>query len=150
MARISLFSLLLIAAFHVIAKARIDPKITEFVDLYSTESLVVATFMIAVLSFSLLESSIVSFKAIIAASLLSHDLDRRVRQLKPSDKLLLSRFVEEGRMNLQLNPEDPSVAWLESLKILMRSGESSAPGTFSYRIAPNAMDMFTKNPNLLR
>jgi len=51
---------------------------------------------------------------------------------------------------LPLNPEEPSVAWLEALKLIIRGEKSDNPRTVIYRITLNAMDAFSKNPNLLR
>jgi hypothetical protein len=49
-----------------------------------------------------------------------------------------------------LNPNDPSVAWLEALKLIVRGESTSEPGLVTYRITLSAMDGFIKNPNLLR
>ena len=53
-------------------------------------------------------------------------------------------------MTAPLNPEDPAVAWLESLKLIFRSAEPTSSSAVHYRISLEAMDLFTKNPNLLR
>ena len=150
MARLSLFLLLLICAFHIVAIADVDPKVTSFVTRYSTESVIAATITVAILMFTLLESFFASVRTALASSLLSRDLDRRVRRLKPGDKLILARFVEQNKMTAPLNPEDPAVAWLESLKLIFRSAEPTSSGAVHYRISLEAMDLFTKNPNLLR
>lgn len=150
MVRIPLFILILIATLHLIAYAELSKDITAFMAKASTASILLAALMISTLVLVLAESILSLLKTEIDTRLFARDLDRRIRQLKPADKLVLSKFVEHNRMTLPLNPEDPAVAWLEALKLIIRGEKTDTPRAMNYRITLSAMDAFSKNPNLLR
>jgi hypothetical protein len=59
-------------------------------------------------------------------------------------------FVDERKLVRELDFAEPSVAWLESIKLIQRGNGSSDGKRVPFRISLYAMDYLSRNPNLLR
>jgi hypothetical protein len=150
MLRFLSFSLIFLISLNVAAVSKINSTVTDFMRQHQTESVV-----LAVLFFSLLASEALQriWKQIFLSLQERHNSKQflsKAKSLSPSDKHILSLFVDERKMTRQLDPNEPSVAWLESIKFLYRSEGSGEGARAPYRISMYAMNHLSKNPNLLR
>lgn len=141
-----IFMLLLMAA----ASSGIDGKLTLFINEYHTTSVVLIALLGSILLLSIFELMGTQVLIIVREHIETKRFLSRVRHLSPADKHVISLFVDEKKLTRALDPFEPSVAWLESTKIIIRSGETSDGKKLVYRIALFAMDYFLKNPNMLR
>lgn len=85
---------------------------------------------------------------IVSCTIYSKKLLKVIKNLKPQDKLILSKFVIENKRELFLNSLDENTEWLASNKIIIRTG-STADKKDGYKLAIWSRDYLTKNPNLL-
>ncbi len=79
----------------------------------------------------------------------SKKLVKIVRELKPHDKHILSKFVNDERREISLSIEDLRAEWLLANKILVKTGLVENGKKVSYRLAIWARDYITRNPNLI-
>lgn len=76
-------------------------------------------------------------------------LVRIVRNLKPQDKYVLSRFITERKREIYLPAEDLSAEWLAASKIIVRTDTADERSKYGYRLSIWAWDYLVRNPNLL-
>ncbi len=150
MTRFSAFLLIFVVLMHVAALADLNPAVTSFLDQHRTESFVFAVLLSSVLIYGFFDSLQASLRITLQDCVEAKRFVQRAKKLSPTDKHVLALFVEERKLIRELDPTEPSVAWLESLKLLYR-GEGAGDGKrVPFRISIYAMDYFSKNPNLLR
>lgn len=77
------------------------------------------------------------------------DVEDRLKKLTTPEKYILSLYINEKMSERPLDPADPSVAWLESIKILANTGKISEGNKKIFKIAPFAMRVLNENPNWL-
>ncbi len=141
-----IFTLLLMAA----AGAPVDGKLTMFINDYHTASIVLVVLLVSILLLPIFDAIGKQVVIGLGERIETKRFFSRVRHLSPADKHTISLFVDERKLTCALNPSEPSVAWLESTKIILRSGDVVDGKKAIYRITLFAMDYFTKNPNVLR
>lgn len=150
MARFSAFLLIFIVLLHLAAGANLSSAITDFLDKYRTELLVSAVLLSSIVVYEFLGSFYSGLRTALLDRIEARRFIQRAKRLSPTDKHVLSLFIDERKLTRELDPSEPSVAWLESLKLIYR-GEGAGDGVkVPFRISLYAMDYFSKNPNLLR
>lgn len=77
------------------------------------------------------------------------DVEDRLKKLTTPEKYILSLYINEKMAERPLDPADPAVAWLESIKILANTGKISEGNKKIFKIAPFAMRVLNENPNWL-
>ena len=77
------------------------------------------------------------------------DVEDRLKKLTIPEKYILSLYINEKMVERPLDPADPAVAWLESIKILANTGKISEGNKKIFKIAPFAMRILNENPNWL-
>ena len=132
------------------AEAGVDNNLASFINEYHTTAVVLVVLLASILLLPVFELIGNQFTINIGEHIETKRFISRVRHLSPADKYIISLFVDERKLTRVLDPSEPSVAWLESTKIILRSGEATDGKKVAYRITLFAMDYFSKNPNTLR
>ncbi|WP_373973941.1 hypothetical protein NT239_09800 [Chitinibacter sp. SCUT-21] len=88
-------------------------------------------------------------KASISESLQKKKVIRILKILKPSDKLILSKFILEQSNEYFFNPKDTSIDWLTACKLMYPTGTIRQDQKHGYRLSVWAQDYLSRNPNLL-
>ena len=142
--------MIFIGLMNIVATTSASLAVTEFFQKHRTESLVISVILVSVLVLELLDSIYCGIRSSFMDRVEARRFLHRIKALSPSDKYVLSLFVEERKLTRELDPTEPSVAWLESIKLLYRSEGSADGAKTPFRISIYAMDYLSKNPNLLR
>lgn len=117
---------------------------------YSAILFLISFIFITILIYDFLEHITSHFRDKIYEKLHFRDFSQKVRTLGANEKYLLSLFIESKKMTCPLDPNDTSVNFLESSKIIFRTPEKKDDRFYMYRISPIAVSILRKNPNWLR
>lgn len=150
MIQVSGFLLILLALLGLIAYLGFDASITLFVQAHKTEEILLGVLLLSVLLYGAFASLVRHMKVFVADRIEARRFLSRIKRLSPSDKHILSMFVDERKLVRELDLAEPSVAWLESIKLIQRGNGSSDGKRVPFRISLYAMDYLSRNPNLLR
>ena len=143
------FGLIFVLLLLVARMLDIDGSISSFVERQQTVLILVALIMFTVQ---------LHWAACILGSLVwgyfqnrfsVREFEQSIRTLSPAEKYILSLFVNEKKVERLLDPNDGAVVWLQSIKVITEVGRSPDNAKRKYRIAPLAMRLLTRNPNLL-
>lgn len=133
----------------VFSKLKMDSNLAGFVADNHTPWVV---FYALVLSLSIFQSLVVLVDWVfvfILERVYSKKLVKIVRDLKPQDKHILSKFINDEKREIFLSVEDLSPEWLVSNKIIIKTGLVGNGKKFSYKLAVWARDYIIRNPNLI-
>ncbi len=150
MTRLAGFLLIFLVLIITTANFEIDGLITSFVSFHHSGFVVLIVFSISVLIYSVFNIFSEQIRKKIEDRVEVRNFLGRIRKLSPTDKHVLSLFIEEKKLTCELDPTEPSVAWLESIKMIHRGEGSSNGRKLPFRISLYAMDYLSRNPNLLR
>jgi hypothetical protein len=98
MARLSAFFLILLTVLSLISTLEIDASITRFLREYHTEAVLSGAIFGSILIYELFSKSASQLGALIAERIEARRFLDRVRKLSPSDKHVLSLFIDERRL----------------------------------------------------
>jgi len=150
MTKLAGFALIFILIIMVAAMTNTDASIALFVHDYHAAMVILMAILLSALLLPLFGILSNQIKLSISERIETKRFLDRARNFSPADKHVISLFVDEKKLTRVLDPSEPSVAWLESTKIILRGGDAIDGKKVTYRIALFAMNYFSKNPNLLR
>lgn len=127
---------------------RVDAQLSEFVREYHLAWVLVFVFFLASAIFELVIDFLFWIRDVGAEKIYHRKLLSVLRSLKPTDKFVLSKFINGNTKEVFLVREEPSVEWLSSQKILITTG-SVVEKKEGYRLAIWVRDCLIRNPNLL-
>ncbi len=128
----------------------LDNDFSEFVISHSTILLIVCILLASILLHDLFVDITKYLKSHVNKKLFIRELEKKLIKLNSYEKYILSLFVTEKRTERSLDPTEPAVAYLESLKIILKTGKFNDGKRPIYQIDALSMRILSSNPNWLQ
>lgn len=133
----------------IFSKLHMDSDLASFVSVNHTAWVVFFGFVLSLSIFQPLVGFTGWLFLTFIEKIYSKKLVKIVRDLKPHDKHILSKFINDEKREIFLSIDDLRAEWLLANKILVRTGLVENGKKVSYRLAVWARDYIIRNPNLI-
>lgn len=147
--RVVQFLWLLQSVIWLMATVQVDENLMEFVAEHHSLWVLCYGVIASLAVFERVLAFVHWCVGLLAEKFYGRRLVRIIRNLKPQDKYVLSRFITERKREIYLPAEDLSAEWLAASKIIVRTGSADEQSKTGYKLSIWAWDYLVRNPNLL-
>ncbi|NDY90349.1 super-infection exclusion protein B [Ideonella livida] len=142
--------LIFIALIYLVGKAGLEDTLAKVTEQYAPGLVLLCLLFITVLIHDMVRDVAQHFRDRFMDRLHFKNITRKLKSLGAQEKYLLSLFVDAQRTTQPLDPNDLSVAYLESCRFIFRTQERKDDRFYVYRMSPVAVHILKQNPNWLR
>jgi len=139
-----------VVLLFIAGKLELSDSLHDFMDSYGTYFLIICILFLTLLIHDLLIDITNYLKISLDKKLSIRELEGKLMKLSSYEKYILSLFVTDRRMERTLDPNEPAVAQLESLKTIFKTGKFVDGKKQVYQIDPLSMKILSSNPNWLQ